>query len=108
MVPFEGFEDGLTGRFFLNAERPLLGRGGLFFHQPSSQGFGGWGGRSACPETIRPFQTNSISLWYMGIVRSEPSAPLLSAVAHHHERGFLAHLAGSKFRLPKSADPSSS
>jgi len=28
---FEGFEDGLTGRFFLDAERPSLGRDGLFF-----------------------------------------------------------------------------
>ncbi len=32
MVPLEGFEDGLTGNVsFLNAERPSLGRGGLFF-----------------------------------------------------------------------------
>jgi hypothetical protein len=32
MVPFEGFEGwALTGRSFLNAERPSLGRGGLFF-----------------------------------------------------------------------------
>ena len=31
MVSFEGFEDGLTGRFFrLNAKRPL--GGGLFFN----------------------------------------------------------------------------
>jgi len=37
MVSFEGFEDGLTGRFFrLNAKRPL--GGGLFFN--------GWAGAS--------------------------------------------------------------
>jgi len=32
MVPFEGFEDGLTGRCpLVMAERPPLGRGGLLF-----------------------------------------------------------------------------
>jgi hypothetical protein len=31
MVPFEGFEGWADGTFsFLNAERPSLGRGGLF------------------------------------------------------------------------------
>jgi hypothetical protein len=44
-VPFEGFEGwALTGRSFLNAERPSLGRGGLFsFHTLSGQGVRGMG-----------------------------------------------------------------
>jgi len=38
-VPFEGFEGwALTGRSFLNAERPSLGRGGLFIYGLSGQG----------------------------------------------------------------------
>jgi len=42
-VLLEGFEDELTGRFFLNAERPPPGRGGLFFHELSGQGCRGMG-----------------------------------------------------------------
>jgi hypothetical protein len=34
----------------------------------------------------------------MWIVRSEPSAPLLSAVAHHHERGFFIHASTLEIR----------
>ena len=41
-VPFEGFEDGLTGRSFLMQEAVSVG-GGLFFHRLSGQGVRGMG-----------------------------------------------------------------
>ena len=43
MVPFEGFEDGLTGRSFLNVERPSLGRDGLFISLAERPGVSGDG-----------------------------------------------------------------
>jgi hypothetical protein len=48
IVPFEGFEDGLTGRFLMQRGR-LWGEAASFFHGLSGQGFGGWGSRSAPP-----------------------------------------------------------
>jgi hypothetical protein len=43
MVPFEGIEDGLTGLYVLNAQRPSLGGGGLFFTGLNGQGSSGDG-----------------------------------------------------------------
>ena len=42
MVPFEGFEDGLTGRFLPNA-RGRLGEAASFFHTLGGQGVRGMG-----------------------------------------------------------------
>jgi len=44
MVPFEGFEDGLTGRFLPNA-RGRLGEAASSFTRWAAKGFGGWDGR---------------------------------------------------------------
>ena len=44
MVPLEGFEDGLTGRFLPNA-RGRLGEAASSFTRWAAKGFGGWDGR---------------------------------------------------------------
>ena len=41
--PVRGFEDGLTGRSFLNVERPSLGRDGLFISPAERPGVSGDG-----------------------------------------------------------------
>jgi hypothetical protein len=43
MVPFEGFEDGLTGRLASLMQRGRLGRGGLFSNGSAAMGCRGWG-----------------------------------------------------------------
>ena len=44
MVPLEGFEDGLTGRFLPNA-RGRLGEAASSFTRWAAKGFGGWDSR---------------------------------------------------------------
>jgi len=57
--PVGGFEDGLTGRFVMQRGR-LWGEAASFIASQAARGFGGWGGRSACPNvTAAPIKRKS-------------------------------------------------